>query len=230
MSQRVDGVVDALLRRVVAGTYPAGESLPAEDALAEDFSVSRLTVREATKVLVARGILMSRQGSGTYVVDPSGWTDLAGLVALERRRRDARELGLALLEVRRMLEVGSAGLAAARRTPRQLEAMSAAVDCLRIAHGRDDVEAAAEADLAFHDLVIHAAGNPFVVATYAPLRDELVRARRGTSAIAEIREHALGEHERILIALRTGSPDAAKAAMRTHMEQTSNDILRYGIS
>ncbi|WP_366180939.1 FadR/GntR family transcriptional regulator [Actinomyces timonensis] len=228
MSGRVSVVaviVDTLLARVVAGAYRPGGALPAEAWLAEDLEVSRLTVREAVKVLVARGILRSRQGSGTYVVDPDRWTDLAGLLMLERARRDEREVGLALLEVRRMLEVGSAGLAAARRTPDQLDAMGRSIGDLRRAHQRDDVEAAARADLDFHDLLIHAAGNPLVVGTYAPLREELMRARLVTSAHPEVRSHAIEQHERILFALRAGSPDAAKAAMRAHMEQTSNDLL-----
>lgn len=227
MSRRVETLVEALLARVVDGTYRPGAPLPSEDVLARDLAVSRLTVREAAKVLVARGILTSRQGSGTYVVDPAQWRDLAGLVALERSRRDERELGLALLEVRRMLEVGSAGLAAARRTEDHLASLQRSIVELRCAHEADDVEAAVRADLDFHDLVLQAAGNPFVLATYAPLRAELVRARRVTSSHAQVRQHALVHHERILLALRLGSPDAAKAAMRAHMEQTSNDLLSH---
>ncbi len=224
---RVEEVVQSVLDRVVAGEYPAGAALPPEAVLAEDLDVSRLTVREAVKVLEARGILRARQGSGTYVVPSGSWTDLAGLVGLARVDGDERELVLSLLEVRRMLELGSSGLAAARRTDADLAALEDSVERLRRADADDDVEAAAEADMTFHEVIIRAAGNPFIVATYAPLRDELVRARRRTSAFREVREHALVQHERILFALRTGSPDATKAAMRAHMEQTSNDVLAY---
>ncbi len=223
----MESLVEALLARVVDGTYRPGSPLPAEDVLARELAVSRLTVREAAKVLVARGILTSRQGSGTYVVDPAKWRDVPGLVALERSRRDERELGLALLEVRRMLEVGSAGLAAARCTEDHLDLLERSIAGLRGAHEIGDVEAAVRADLDFHDTILAAAGNPFILATYAPLRAELVRARRVTSAHAEVRQHALVHHERILLALRLGSPDAAKATMRAHMEQTSNDLLAH---
>ena len=210
---RVDAAVEELLRRIVGGTYPTGAALPGEASLASDLSVSRLTAREATKVLATRGVLSARQGSGTYVNDPASWQDLGSLAALARRDGSEREVGLALLEVRRMIEVGSA--------------MEAAIAELRRADADDDVDAAVGADLAFHDHIIRAASNPFIGVTFAPLRDELVVARRVTSAHHEVRAHAVVQHERILTALRLGSPDAAEAAMRAHMDQTSNDLLQY---
>ena len=219
---RVDAAVEELLSRVVSGTYPAGTALPGEAALASDLSVSRLTAREAT-----RGVLSSRQGSGTYVNEPEAWQDLGSLVALARRDGSEREVGLALLEVRRMLEVGSAGLAAARITDDRLQAMESAIAELRRADAADDVDAAAAADLCFHNHIIKAASNPFVSVTFAPLRDELVVARRITSSCHKVRAHAVTQHEHILTALRLGSPDAAQAAMRAHMDQTTNDLLEY---
>ena len=228
MSQsRVDAAVEELLRRIVGGTYPAGAALPGEGALASDLSVSRLTAREAARVLATRGVLSARQGSGTYVNEPAAWQDLGSLAALARRNGSEREVGLALLEVRRMLEVGSAGLAAGRITADGLRAIEAAVVALRRADADDDVDAAVAADLDFHDHIIRAAANPFIGVTFAPLRDELVVARRVTSAHHEVRAHAVVQHERILTALRLGSPDAAKAAMRAHMDQTTNDLLEY---
>ena len=201
---RVDAAVEELLRRIVGGTYPTGAALPGEASLASDLSVSRLTAREATKVLATRGVLSARQGSGTYVNDPASWQDLGSLAALARRDGSEREVGLALLD-----------------------AMEAAIAELRRADADDDVDAAVGADLAFHDHIIRAASNPFIGVTFAPLRDELVVARRVTSAHHEVRAHAVVQHERILTALRLGSPDAAEAAMRAHMDQTSNDLLQY---
>ena len=126
-----------------------------------------------------------------------------------------------------MLEVGSAGLAAARITDDRLQGMEAAIAELRRADAADDVDAAAAADLDFHNHIIEAASNPFVSVTFAPLRDELVVARRITSSCHKVRAHAVTQHEHILTALRLGSPDAAQAAMRAHMDQTTNDLLEY---
>ena len=137
-----------------------GAALPGEASLASDLSVSRLTAREAARVLATRGVLSARQGSGTYVNEPAAWQDLGSLAALARCNGSEREVGLALLEVRRMLEVGSAGLAAARITADGLRAMEAAVAALRRADADDDVDAAVAADLDFHDHIIRAAANP----------------------------------------------------------------------
>ena len=224
---RLDIAVAELLGRVVDGSYAVGSALPGEEALASALSVSRLTVREATRVLTTKGVLSARQGSGTYVNEPADWHDLASLVALARHGSSEREIGLALLEVRRMIEVGSAGLAAARITPERLTDMADTIVELRRADAADDVDAAAAADLAFHDHIIEATDNLFIHAIFAPLREELMAARQVTSAHHEVRAHAVAQHERILLALRLGSPDAAKAAMRAHMDQTTNDLLQY---
>ena len=225
---RVDTAVEELQRRIIEGHYPSGSALPGEEALAADLNISRLTAREATRVLATRGVLYVKQGSGTYVNSPDLWQDLGSLVALATHEGSPQEVGLKLLEARRMLEVGSAGLAAARISAERLALMEATVEDLRAADAAGDVEAAVRADLAFHDHIIEAAGNPFIRLIFAPLRDELIAARRVTSSHHEVRAHAIAQHERIVTAMRMGSPDAAKAAMRAHMDQTSNDLLEFG--
>lgn len=100
---RTDAATEGLLHRIIEGHYPTGSALPGEDALASDLGVSRLTARQAVKTLAARGVLHPKQGSGTYVNDPEHWQNLSCLVALATRNTTPRDVGLHLLEARRLV-------------------------------------------------------------------------------------------------------------------------------
>ena len=105
--------------------------------------------------------------------------------------------------------------------------MQLLLDQMREAHENTDVDAFVAADLAFHDVVFRAADNRILVASMRPLTTMLQETRSETSAVPEIREHAIVEHEGVLAALRTGSADAAREAMSSHMRQTRDDLLRF---
>src|SRR5207253_4686462 len=104
----VDSVIEQLEALIFGGLEP-GEALPSEGKLAQALGVSRLTVREATRALEARGLLEIRQGRRPTVAAPNG--TLVGEFFKIAVRRDTRAL-LELLDVRRALEVHIAALAA----------------------------------------------------------------------------------------------------------------------
>jgi GntR family transcriptional regulator, transcriptional repressor for pyruvate dehydrogenase complex len=90
-----------------------------------------------------------------------------------------------------------------------------------------DVEAFVAADLAFHETVLHAAGNGLIAALLDPLSRLLVPARRQTSEFADIRRHALEYHAAILESVRARDPERARRAMHDHIEQTQEDLRLY---
>ncbi|MGO3740683.1 FadR/GntR family transcriptional regulator [Kerstersia sp.] len=150
-------VVHELGRRIAAGRYAPGTALPSEEELALELSVSRTALREATKVLVAKGLLDVKPRLGMRVrpletwnlLDPDilAWRAAAGL-SLEFLRQ--------LAEVREVLEPGVAALAARKRTPEQLRRIEHAYALME---GAKDQHAWVEADLAFHRAVLTAGGN-----------------------------------------------------------------------
>ena len=221
----VETVTERLLERVVAGEFPEGVALPPETELAEQCGASRLTVREAVKVLASQNVLRPVQGRGTYVNSADKWTSLEALIRVQRG--DASKAIAQLVEVRAMIEVGAAELFASRSTDEELDAMDADLEKMRAAHARTDVDAFVAADLTFHNRVLEGCGNPFVPAAFRPIAKTLQSARYRTSEVGEIRKHAIVEHGNIVEALRTGSASAAGAAMRAHLIQTRDDARQY---
>lgn len=224
---RVEATVSELLDSVVKGSVKAGEALPSETALAQTLDVSRLTLREAVRILTDRGVLRPVHGRGTFVNPPEKWTDLGSRIALQSRTSNPRDIALKLVEIRRMIEVGATGLAAERRSQSDVRAMEDALTQFRRAHVADDVAATVQGDLAFHDQILRASGNPFVVTVFDPLRAALAAGRYDTSAHRTVRDHATAHHQAILAAIRQQDVEAARAAMNAHMDQTAEDITSY---
>jgi len=118
-----------MVRLIVSGTLSAGAALPTESELADYFRVSRTVIREAVRLLASKGLVDVKHGRGMWVLPSSRWDKLSPLVLFERLqvRGDNQALFNELLEVRRLVEVEAAGLAAARRTSADLPALQAAV-------------------------------------------------------------------------------------------------------
>lgn len=224
---RTQSVVDGLLDAIISGRLVAGEPLPPEGDLAEEFGVSRLTMREGVKLLQAQGVIVQVPGSRHRIAPTEEWTGLEAVVRHARSAGARERSSLEMLEMRVMFEIGAAELAAGRRSQADLDRMQLLLDQMREAHENTDVDAFVAADLAFHDVVFRAADNRILVASMRPLTTMLQETRSETSAVPEIREHAIVEHEGVLAALRTGSADAARDAMSSHMRQTRDDLLRF---
>jgi GntR family transcriptional repressor for pyruvate dehydrogenase complex len=203
-------ILDVFRERILSGQYAAGKRLPTIDELAVEFRVSRSSVREAMRVLDVIGLVEMRQGDGTYIaaVDadfasvPLTW----GLPISPKTQRD-------LIEMRLILEVAAAGLAASQRGSEQ-EAMDLAIRHLREAR---DPMVAAEADLDFHLALARSTGNAILPRALHGIRSLLrpvfVEALRRDG----VRERAAMYHAAILEAIAIGDSDLAKKAMTEHL-------------
>lgn len=216
--------VEQIIDRIATGEFQECDALPPEADLAEILGVSRLTMREAVRVLKDRGVLSVVHGRGTYVAPMSDWTDLATIVEVLGKTTEPRKLGQQLIEIRRMLEVGACGLAAENRTEDDLVAMSLHLEQFDLAESLGDIEGALVADIAFHNAIVEASGNPFLRSIMVALHSPLMRSRRETTSIREVRQRARGHHVAIYKAIAAGDAAAAKEAMRAHMTQTREDL------
>jgi GntR family transcriptional regulator, transcriptional repressor for pyruvate dehydrogenase complex len=226
----VESVIEQL-EALIFGTFEPGETLPSEGKLAEALGVSRLTLREATRTLVARGLLEIRQGRRPTVSAPNG--GLVGDFFKSAVRRDPRAL-LDLIEVRRALEVHIATLAARRATKGDVADMEMSIAAMRA--GGDESEAFHAADVRFHENLARASGNRllvFLIEAFAePLRESRLRSFAGHQARGGGVEDVVQQHQTILDAVKARSPKAAAEAMRYHLEQTERDLreLLQGVS
>ena len=221
-----DRIAARLLDEIVAGGFAPGSPLPPEWELAEREGASRLTIREAVRILRQKSVVRVIRGRGTFVQPRSRWSPLdpAVLAALAHDPDAHAGRMHALIEARTLVEVGVAELAAARRTDEDLAAMEVALDMMRVAASVDLFVAA---DLAFHDALMTAAANPVVAALYEPIAQLLHETRRQTSREAAARAHALVAHERILAAIVCRQPGQASWAMRDHLAQTAEDFVSF---
>lgn len=218
-------VAGHLLHDILDGVHPAGSRLPSEPELAEDSGVSRLTLREAVKSLERRGVVRVEQGRGTFVNPASQWLPLDPELLATLVRRD-HTLAEQLTEVRRIVEVGAAGLAARRRTASHLQRMSDALERAEEALAERDVPAFSVADLDFHRAVIEAVGNDFVPAMLVPIDAALREIRLQTSRDLRAARRALVMHGRVYDAIRRRSSSDAEDAMRRHLDETRRHIAR----
>lgn len=226
-TSRVESTVDRLLDLVTSGAVQTGDPLPAEAALAAQLEVSRLTLREAVKVLADRGVLEPIHGRGTFVRPPHQWTDLAAIIAWQSRTSGPRDIALQLVEIRQMIEIGAAGLAAERRSDDDVTRLAEMLETYHEAHSTDSIAETVRTDLEFHDLILRATGNPFLLTVFDPIKEALRTGRTQTSSHRAVREHAIVHHEAILEAIREGDADQARRAMRAHMVQTAGDVRTY---
>jgi GntR family transcriptional repressor for pyruvate dehydrogenase complex len=218
-----DQVVAQLLGAVAGGEHPPGSRLPPEAELASRANVSRLTLREAVKVLRDKGVLRVEQGRGTFVNPPARWSPLdpellASRTALEGGGAGA--LADQLTEARTVVEVGVAGLAALRRTDDDLAALRGIVAEMQACHERGDVPSFSAADTTFHEAVLVAAANPILSALYEPIRTLVHQLRVTTACDPGVREQALSAHRAILDAVSAGDQEAAAQATDAHVHDT----------
>lgn len=212
-----------LIGDIVSGQIRAGDWLPRETDIAERHGISRGVSREVIRGLEERGLVTVRHGRGAQVSPPTRWDMfdvdvLAAHLAAPQRGEVLREY----LECRRLLEIEASGMAADRAQPEDLDRIDAALEQLREAAGKPPGVATEahfhEADLAFHRSIIDATGNAALSGLVERIHAALFTARYPLARPAYRLERAMPEHERIAEAIRSGSPEAARTAMRAHLD------------
>ena len=188
---RTEQTFDRLLDAIIGGDLAAGEPLPPEGELAIEFGISRLTMREAVRLLQAQGVIVQVPGSRHRIARVDEWTGMDAVVRHARSSGQRERSSLELLEVRMMIEAGAAQLAATRRSDDDLAQLETTLARMEERHAAGDVAGFVDADLAFHDVVLRAADNRILVAALLPLTAMLAETRLETSAVAAIREHAI---------------------------------------
>ena len=223
----VSVVADDLLDQIIRGSLAIDAGLPSEAEIGDTHEVSRMTVREAMKTLQAMGVVRVVSGTGSFVNPVARWTSLDAVLRVAAMGTSDVDVAVQLVEVRRMFETGAAALAASRCTEQDLQSLATQLDLMSDAHLRGDVDSFVRADLAFHDVILHASGNVILGVLFEPLTRVMAERRAETSRVVEIQTHALEQHQGVLDALRAGDPESSRKAMDSHMDQTLADLRHY---
>jgi GntR family transcriptional repressor for pyruvate dehydrogenase complex len=213
-----DLIAERLQAQISDRALRPGDPLPTERELAESYQVGRSSVREALRMLESKGLIRPT-GNGAFAVAEYGNPlrhSLHFLLALEEASLHE------IYEMRKILEVEAAGLAAARRTDGDVEAMRAAVD--EMADGLSSQERYIAADLRFHLAVATATRNRIALRMMNAIRDLLHRALGSIYHIPGSPERSITQHRLILAAIAAGNPDAARQRMREHLLRVEHDV------
>jgi GntR family transcriptional repressor for pyruvate dehydrogenase complex len=210
---------------VVAGRFAPGQRLPPERELAIQFGVSRSSVREAIRELVALNILVTRPGAGTYVTELATAELFAPLhFAL---RVDPPSL-LHLFELRRILEPVAAAVAATRLTDEAIVGLMNLVAEAAQGSQDGDADGLVQADERIHEEIIETMRNPLISAITRSLREVAHQSREFTASVPSVRAQTVDELESLVAALAAHDPLRAEAAMIRHLTRLE-DAARKAI-
>ena len=219
-------IAEQLRELIASGKLSPGERLPSEGNLARQFGVSRATVRESLRVLTAQNLIRTAKGSGggSYVTLPT----VDHLSEFLRANFDlltaSQDVSLDdFLEIRMLLEVPAARLAAERRDAGLLERLHATIpeEPLKLTTQDQFVF-----NKSFHTIVLEAANNKLLYVSAQPifsiLQRALARSNLSTAFHRSINEY----HRRITVAIGAGDADDAGEQMRRHLEQLHPEYQR----
>ncbi|MGO4571422.1 FadR/GntR family transcriptional regulator [Microvirga sp. 2TAF3] len=220
-----DLVAHGIGHSIMQGRYPVGSTLPGDAELMEFFGVSRTALREALKTLAAKGLIESKTKVGTKVLGRENWNmfDADILDWHLQLGVDAQFLGW-LFEIRQALEPLACATAALRRTPEQLEAMRLAL--LAMYRCEDNRQGFTKADLAFHQAVLEASGNPFLQSIGSVIGAALATSFTVSSPVSSDERFKLvmKQHQAVFDAIEERDASAASDAMSTLILRTAERI------
>jgi GntR family transcriptional repressor for pyruvate dehydrogenase complex len=223
LANRVTHEIEQL---IVNGRLKTDKRIPSERDLAGQFGVSRTVVREAVRGLVAKGLLEVKPGSGTIVRAPTA-RSVTQSMSLFLRGSQADLSYDKVHEVRRVLEIEIAGLAAARRTPDDLATLEQILQ--QMADMRTDPERFPQLDVLFHAALASATHNELFALLLDSLSEVMIRVRQMGFNVPDASAHALRFHSAIYEQVRAGDAEGARRAMREHLID-SEAVMRQAVA
>lgn len=210
-----DGIIHQIKESIFAGDLRPGHALPSEKELAEQFGVSRITVRDALRVLESQGLIQIKVGArgGAFIAAPSVDPVSQSLSNMLRLKQATLT---DLVEARILVEPHVAAMAADRATPDDLAAMERAIAAAREARASGD-RYFIPTSVTFHLALAEAARNPvllFAVNSFRALFHEALSALLPADDMAE---RAIADHQKILDAIRARDGERARDVMREHL-------------
>lgn len=209
LSQRM---AQALGRQIVCGVYDRNESLPTEAELCERFGVSRSAVREAVKMLSAKGLITSKPRQGIRIQPEEQWNIFdTDLLSWSLESNPSMKVLKEFLQMRIAIEPEAASLAARFATQEQIDAIEATLDRMRTT--RDNLEAELDADIAFHVSILYASNNRFYIRLRDFIQTALRVSIRHTSPIKANHDGVIEDHAKVFSAIKNRNPERAKHTM-----------------
>ena len=213
-------IADALYEQVVtAKKYSPGEKLPSENDLAIEFSVSRATLREAIRLLVAQNVLSVEHGRGTFV------SKEVNQYYRDIQFGDLGKISMKLIdifELRRVVETEAVAMACERASDSEIEEIIAAGH--KVANVVNNIEERDAADSRMHNLIAQASHNEFMVHLIPMIYRAVYETLHKKGTVELFARNILQDHSLILEALQQRDADMARHAMAIHMSHAIQSL------
>jgi DNA-binding FadR family transcriptional regulator len=208
--------------RILNGEFAPGTLLPNEAEWCEAFGVSRTAVREAIKMLMAKGLILSRPKIGSRVQPRAAWNLLdRDVLTWYCAAANPTHFLVHMQQVREILEPETAALAATNRTEEQMAEIESAFNAMAEAK---TLGAWNTADVVFHQAILLAAGNELLVPLGLVIESALGSMFNYTASQRGDIGRTLPGHARILAAIRGRKPNAARIAVRQLLRDTARVV------
>jgi len=219
-SKVFEKIAEQIEKRILSGELRSGDRLPTERELSEQFQASRTAVREAMKTLAQRGLVDMRPGRGTIVIDGTSQAmrHSLGLMMMVGQAGNSANL----VEVREIIEPGIAALAAVRATEEEITAMREAVRVMD--DNLNEADAFIAADNDFHRALAKGTQNALILTLVDSIVDLLSEQRKQIFALSGAPERGQIHHKSILESVVRHDAEAAREAMRAHLQQVREDV------
>lgn len=221
----VDRVVEEITAAVIEGRLEAGTHLPPERELAEKLGVSRTVLREAIKILTAKGMLMTRHGAKTVVREITG-RQVAEPLRLLVETRNRRQVSFEQLhQVRSIIELAAAALAAAHPSRGEVEGLKRILG--EMENSCDDPVVLADKDAGFHRYLISMVKNPLLEAISDTVRELMHNYIVLATPYLDPAKDVLPPHRAVFEAIASADPDRAREAMKRHHDQMLRNHKKF---
>lgn len=217
-------IVQDLGVAIVTGKYSEQNPFPVEGDLCKQYNASRSVLREAVKMLTAKGLLKARPRQGTRVQPESSWNLLdPDVLRWMLERAFSLQLLIQFTEIRLWVEPGAASLAARAATPTDHAAINRGIErMLAAGEGEDDP---LESDIAFHAAVLAATRNPFYAQMSELIETALRFSIRRTNASKGVPQASILDHKAVADAIIAGDAVEAERRMRALIQEAMDLLL-----
>jgi len=220
-------VAEAIYEMIRTGQVKPGQRLDSVQQLAENFQVGRSAIREALTSLRAMGLVEMKQGEGTYIKEfETDQITFPLSTAILMNKEDIAQL----LEVRKIIEIGTAAAAAKKRTSHHLEMMEKALEEMKSAQGNETL--GEKADLEFHLALADAAQNSLLLSLMnhvSGLMGETMKETRRVWLFSKQTtvERLYEEHKEIYEAIKEQDEEKARKLMLVHLENVEAILQKF---
>lgn len=218
-------IAHELGQQILHGDLAPGEILPSETALGQEFGVSRTVLREAIKVLAAKGMVESKTKIGTRVRARDHWNMLdPDVLSWSLSSHEAESYAAGVTEMRHILEPAGAALAAERATEQQIGRIREAYEAMAAAGA--DLERSIPHDLRFHQSILEATGNTFLASMGHVIESALAFSFQVSARARDDAAYSLPLHKTVLERIEARDARGAQAAMLRLLENARGEIER----